>query len=88
MKLALIRHQFAATGGAELYLHRLLTHLVAQGHEPHLFAESWDETQDGVTFHRWDEAYFRVRLATRGRLCVFATRATVRQRLLHFFEHP
>lgn len=52
MKLALIRHQFAATGGAELYLQRLLGGLVAQGHEPHLFAAAWDATQDGVNFHR------------------------------------
>lgn len=52
MKLALLRRQFAATGGAELYLQRLLRSLVAQGHEPHLFAEAWDGTLDGVKFHR------------------------------------
>lgn len=52
MKLALIRHQYAATGGAELYLQRLLGRLVAQGHEPHLFAAAWSETLDGVAFHR------------------------------------
>ncbi|HKS37250.1 MAG TPA: glycosyltransferase family 4 protein, partial [Verrucomicrobiae bacterium] len=52
MKLALIRRQFAATGGAELYLQRLLRALVTQGHEPHLFAESWDDALDGVKFHR------------------------------------
>lgn len=51
MKLALIRRQFAATGGAELYLQRLLAALVAQGHESHLFAESWDESLAGVSFH-------------------------------------
>jgi len=52
MKLALIRRQFSATGGAELYLQRLLRSFVAQGHDPHLFAESWDEALNGVTFHQ------------------------------------
>lgn len=42
MKIALIRRQFAATGGAELYLQRLLQSLAAQGHELSLFAEKWD----------------------------------------------
>ncbi len=52
MKLALIRRQFSATGGAELYLQRLLGALVKAGHEPHLFAESWDAAAEGVTLHR------------------------------------
>src|ERR1051325_3062708 len=52
MKLALIRRQFAATGGAELYLQRLLRALVERGHEPHLFAEAWEGALDGVKFHR------------------------------------
>jgi UDP-glucose:(heptosyl)LPS alpha-1,3-glucosyltransferase len=53
MKLALLRRQFAATGGAELYLQRLLKALARAGHEPHLFAESWDGEgrMDGVQFH-------------------------------------
>ncbi len=51
MKLALIRRQFSATGGAELYLQRLLQALVKGGHEPHLFAESWDGPLDGVHLH-------------------------------------
>jgi UDP-glucose:(heptosyl)LPS alpha-1,3-glucosyltransferase len=53
MKLALLRRQFAATGGAELYLQRLLKALASAGHEPHLFAESWDGEgrMDGVQFH-------------------------------------
>ena len=42
MKLALIRRQFSATGGAELYLQRLLAALAGRGHELHLFAESWE----------------------------------------------
>jgi len=32
MKLALIRRQFSATGGAELYLQRLLQALADKGH--------------------------------------------------------
>ena len=51
MKLALIRRQFSATGGAELYLQRLLQALVKGGHEPHLFAESWQGQLSGVQFH-------------------------------------
>jgi UDP-glucose:(heptosyl)LPS alpha-1,3-glucosyltransferase len=51
MKLALIRRQFSATGGAELYLQRLLQALVRGGHEPHLFAESWEGHLDGVHLH-------------------------------------
>lgn len=51
MKLALIRRQFSATGGAELYLQRLLQALVKGGHEPHLFAESWEGELAGVRFH-------------------------------------
>jgi UDP-glucose:(heptosyl)LPS alpha-1,3-glucosyltransferase len=52
MKLALIRRQFSATGGAELYLHRLLAALAERGHELHLFAEDWDQTPVNVTLHR------------------------------------
>lgn len=51
MKLALIRRRFAATGGAELYLQRLLDALVSGGHEVHLYAEAWDEPPKGVQFH-------------------------------------
>ena len=51
MKLALVRRQFSATGGAELYAHRLLGALAARGHEVHLFAESWGDPLVGVTLH-------------------------------------
>ena len=51
MKLALIRCSFSATGGAELYLQRLLAALALAGHEVHLFAESWAETPSGVKLH-------------------------------------
>lgn len=51
MKLALIRRQFSATGGAELYVQRLLGALTAAGHETHLFAEKWQGQAEGVKFH-------------------------------------
>jgi len=51
MRLALIRRQFSATGGAELYLQRLLAALVKAGHEVHLYAEGWQGQAEGVTFH-------------------------------------
>jgi UDP-glucose:(heptosyl)LPS alpha-1,3-glucosyltransferase len=51
MKLALIRRQYSATGGAELYLQRLLGALVQSGHEVHLFAESWEGPPPEVKFH-------------------------------------
>jgi UDP-glucose:(heptosyl)LPS alpha-1,3-glucosyltransferase len=51
MKLALIRRQFSGTGGAELYLQRLLKVLADAGHQLHLFAESWQGQPEGVTVH-------------------------------------
>jgi UDP-glucose:(heptosyl)LPS alpha-1,3-glucosyltransferase len=59
MKLALIRRQFAAAGGAELYLQRLLRALVQRGHQAHLFAESWTGQEQGVTFHPVHAGGFR-----------------------------
>jgi UDP-glucose:(heptosyl)LPS alpha-1,3-glucosyltransferase len=50
MKIALIRRQYSGTGGAELYLNRLMEGLNAKGHELHLFAEKW-EAVDGVEMH-------------------------------------
>lgn len=51
MKLALIRRQFAAVGGAELYLQRLLAGLITAGHEVHLYAERWQGAHPGVILH-------------------------------------
>jgi len=65
MKLALIRRQFSATGGAELYLQRLLQALVAGGHEPHLFAESWSGLLEGVGLHAVSASADRSMRATR-----------------------
>lgn len=52
MKLALIRRQYSATGGAELYLQRLVAELIRRGHEVHLFAESWTADIAGVAIHQ------------------------------------
>lgn len=43
MRIALIRRKYAATGGAELYINRLIQELSRRGHEAHLFAEEWVE---------------------------------------------
>ena len=51
MKLALIRRKFTATGGAELYLQRLMRSLVDAGHEVHLFTESWSEAPESIEIH-------------------------------------
>src|SRR5215467_643529 len=51
MKIALIRREFSAISGAELYLQRLLGALVRAGNQVHLFAESWKETPAGVETH-------------------------------------
>jgi len=52
MKLALIRRRFAATGGAELYLDRLLRALAGRGHELHLFSEAWTQPPASVVLHK------------------------------------
>lgn len=52
MKLALIRRQFSATGGAELYLQRLLPELAGKGHELHLFTEAWPHASEGLIVHQ------------------------------------
>ena len=46
MKIALIRRKFSATGGAELYLRRLVAALAAAGHQPYLFAQEWEEAPE------------------------------------------
>ena len=52
MKIALIRRHYAATGGAELYVQRLITALLAAGHDVHLYAEHWEGAPAAVTLHR------------------------------------
>lgn len=92
MKLALIRRHFSATGGAELYLQRLLSALGRARHEVHLFAERWTDAPPGVTPHeipvgnpsRADRATAFAR-AVRDQVdpgafdCVFSLERTLRQ---------
>ncbi len=91
MRLALIRRQFAATGGAELYVQRLVAALVAGGHEVHLFAESWKGQAAGVKLREVKVTGGRAERAPRfaeavdGMLgaekfdCVFSLERTLRQ---------
>jgi len=91
MKIALIRRQFSATGGAELYVQRLLSALAAAGHATHLFAEKWAGQADGVRFHIVTADGSRAERPTRfaaavdGALqqekfdCVFSLERTLRQ---------
>ncbi len=51
MKIAVIRRVYAAAGGAELYVERLIHALADCGHEVHLFAERWPETTKAVQLH-------------------------------------
>jgi UDP-glucose:(heptosyl)LPS alpha-1,3-glucosyltransferase len=64
MKLALIRRQFSAAGGAELYLRRLLRALARRGHDLHLFSEVWEALPENVTLHSIDSV--SASRATRG----------------------
>jgi len=91
MKLALIRRQYSATGGAELYLQRLLCSLAERNHELHLFTELWETLPPGVTLHPIEISASRaargVRFAeavqselTRERFdCVFSLERTLKQ---------
>lgn len=91
MKVALIRRHFSATGGAELYLQRLLEALARMGHELHLYAESWTEKLEGVTLHRVAVSGSRAErparfgdavqreLATQQFDCVFSLERTLQQ---------
>ncbi len=91
MKIALIRRHFSPTGGAELYLQRLLEAWAEAGHELHLFAEAWAQTPPGVSVHlvevhgsradrplRFAEAV-KSELAQRRFDCVFSLERTLRQ---------
>jgi len=90
MKIALVRRQFSPTGGAELYLGRLMQELARRGHEVHLFAEGW-EPLEGCEFHPIARCASRgqrsihfarevARLLDGSRFdCVFSLERTVRQ---------
>lgn len=91
MKLALVRRRFSETGGAELYLKRLLAALRQGGHELHLFAEEWESTDPDLRFHRVETdaprsrrlPAFAEKVATLIRPddfdCVFSLERTLRQ---------
>jgi UDP-glucose:(heptosyl)LPS alpha-1,3-glucosyltransferase len=91
MKTALIRRHFSATGGAELYLQRLLQALARMGHDLHLYAGSWTEKLEGVTLHRVPVSGSRAtraarfadavrrELATQHFDCVFSLERTLQQ---------
>ena len=48
MRLAVIRRHSSPTGGAELYLERLMDALSRAGHEVHLLCEAWEGHSDFV----------------------------------------
>jgi UDP-glucose:(heptosyl)LPS alpha-1,3-glucosyltransferase len=53
MKIALIRQKYTPFGGAERYMSRLITGLVAKGHDVHVFASQWQTSdQQTLTFHQ------------------------------------
>jgi len=91
LKIALIRRKYSATGGAELYLQRLLRALVEGGHVVHLYTESWQVKPEGVTVHpiavRGSRADLPLKFAEAVGLelegqtfdCVFSLERTVRQ---------
>ncbi len=91
VKIALIRRQFTATGGAELYLQRLLAALAQRGHELHLFAEGWEGAPQNITLHRVEAGANRAtrnlhfatavkaQLARESYDCVFSLERTIQQ---------
>jgi len=80
MKIGLIRRQFSASGGAELYVQRLVTGLIQHGHEPHLFAQSWEGLAEGAVFH---PVQVQGNRATRNLLFAKAVRDQISQAGLH-----
>ncbi|MGC8808752.1 MAG: glycosyltransferase family 4 protein [bacterium] len=54
MKIALIRKNYTAYGGAERYLSRLIEELCRQGHEVHILAQKWEKP-----VHLSPQFYFR-----------------------------
>jgi len=51
LRLAFIKKRFSIHGGAERYLQTLINHLKKEGHEIHVFANTWTE-EDGIIFHK------------------------------------
>lgn len=78
MQIALIRSRGSSTGGAELYATRLMTALVAGGHDVHLLAERWDNLPSGVRLHPLEVTGSRARRPVR--LAEAAAATVVRER--------
>ena len=51
MNLAVIRREYSPTGGAELYLQRLMPAMIDKGHQVHLYTENWSQAPIGVQVH-------------------------------------
>ena len=91
MKIAILRRRFSATGGAELYVQRLLNSLTSRNHEVHLFAEEWEGQSDEVKFHKiasegnrarrpWSFAEEAQRMISKDSFdCVFSLERTLKQ---------
>ncbi|TAN42965.1 MAG: glycosyltransferase family 1 protein [Nitrospirae bacterium] len=51
MRIAFVKKKFSVHGGAERYLETLIAAFKKNGHEIHIFANNWTDTQD-VIFHK------------------------------------
>jgi UDP-glucose:(heptosyl)LPS alpha-1,3-glucosyltransferase len=91
MKVAVVRRRFSSTGGAELYVQRLIGALTAAGHEVHLISEKWSEAPDKVLVHKMSgnqsrshraQAFARAAAEEVSRFkfdCVFSLERTLKQ---------
>lgn len=54
MKIAFVSRKFFPYGGTTVNFHRIMSALVAQGHEVHIYANSWEPTDmvKGAHFHK------------------------------------
>ncbi len=50
MRIALIRRKYSPFGGAERYIDALVKHLLASGHEMHIFAHEWEPATQNSQF--------------------------------------
>lgn len=93
MKIAFIRRRFSPSGGAELYLQRLMEALVSDGHQIHLYAEKWQAQLPGIVFHTVPVSGLRSQRPVRFALavdkmlsaeefdCVFSLERTLKQHI-------
>lgn len=53
MKIAIIRKKYNPYGGAERYLHGLISNFIKMGHEVHIFANKWPASdRQNISFHK------------------------------------